>query len=206
MRPSLWKAEPVYVDVCFFMSTYDLWCGWAKQVPQIFYTCILAITHSHYRYWNCSQSIILSLPHSHTNRNKLWVTTNREVIWKWDHGGSSHSPLLQQPLTKGSWAGLVTLTAYMAAKDRNWGIHNKLEDKIVKWKFMPNTSTLITLIIWKNGTGWNSGVVYQNIRGSKAQKVACPPLILSSSRPVLSCSALWNIRWILRRPAPFGLS
>ena len=110
------KAEPVYVDVCFFMSTYDLWCGWAKQFPQISNTYILAITHSHYRYWNFSQSIILSLPHSHTNRSKLWVTTNREVIWRWDHGGSSHSPLLQQPLTKGSWAGLVTLTAYMAAK------------------------------------------------------------------------------------------
>ena len=74
----------------FFMSTNDLWCGWAKQVPQIFHSCILAITHSHYRYWNFSQSNILSLPHSHTNSSKLWVTTNREVIWRWDQGGGSH--------------------------------------------------------------------------------------------------------------------
>ena len=36
------------------------------------------------------------------------------------------------------------------------------------------------------------------------KKVACPLSILSPSRPVLSCTALWYIRWILR-PAALGL-
>ena len=33
---------------------------------------------------------------------------------------------------------------------------------------------------------------------NSGEKVACPLSILSSSRPVLSCSALWNIRRIRR--------
>ena len=48
------------------------------------------------------------------------------------------SPLFQQPLTKGSWAGLVTLTVYIAAKigieeylmDKFLKIHYQLEDKL----------------------------------------------------------------------------
>ena len=51
-------------------------------------------------------------------------TTNKQY-------GQISPPLFRQPLTKGSWAGLVTLTAYMAAKK---GIEEYLMDFFKKTK------------------------------------------------------------------------
>ena len=59
--------------------------------------------------------------------------------------------LFWQPLTKRSWAGVVTLTSYMAEKigieeyfmDKFIKIHYQLEDKLFRWKGKPNKSALI---------------------------------------------------------------
>ena len=80
------------------------------------------------------------------------------------------TPLFRQPLTKGSWDGLVTLTAYIAAKigieeylmDKFLKIHYQLEDNLLRWKVMPNKSALID---WTYRTYWNSG--------EEPQKVIC---------------------------------
>ena len=90
------------------------------------------------------------------------------------------SPLFQQPLTKGSWAGLVTLTAYMAAKigimeycmDKYLKIHYQLEDKLFRWKVMPNKSALID---WTYRTCWNSGDEPRKVMAGEAPPLSSQP-------------------------------
>ena len=72
---------------------------------------------------------------------------------------------------QGRWAGLVTLTAYIATKigieeylmGKVFKINYKLEEICLRWKVMPNKSTLIN---WTYRTCWNSGAIYQNMRGT----------------------------------------
>ena len=97
-------------------------------------------------------------------------------------------PLFWQPLTKGSWAGLVTLTAYMAAKigikeyfmDNFLKIHYQLEDKLFRGKVMPNKSAVID---WTYRTCWNSGEEPQKVTCSALHGRWGPPPLSSQPTP-----------------------
>ena len=123
---------------------------------------------------------------------------------------TNSSPLFQQPLTKGSWAGLVTLSLYMTAKigikeylmDKFLKIHYQPEDKLLRWKVMPNKSALID---------WHIGHAEILVRSPRRWSVKpCmagepPPFPHSplhrSGLYIYIGSALWNIGQILRKTA-----